>query len=548
MDPPDKKRAQPSNSDSDATPSKRRQMSSDAAGTAGQQPATASAHPTAVTAAAAAPIAAPAEGSSSMSAGPAVSVSAVTRLSPAERCPSDPLSVALSFLDSRDFAAAIRVCHHWQRTAELQSAWPEFSVERLISGLIQDENYWSQSRSVRVTVDHLSAGALERAAQSAKWRRLTEVCLLFARRPESLNHVAQLPHLQSLHVSGISLDDVAEAFGSMAPRLQALNSESHSVVRVVQSHPHLLANLRVLVLDKIEEIDGRALLPLHQLEYLQLRRVDWFSRDLLLAIRRLSVEHRLRHAALLISLGGTAADVTLLTAELSGSDGDLAAAGLFSLQLSGCFTEQSCDALMCLPALQQLSWSVDLYTADGDSNASQPPLQPLSPLRKLRLDWTGSDVVALARLLQRVAARAPQLQELSLGFGRLPWGPESLQRLRSLLVLEVSLCALPLSLVRMLAALPLFSELIFQEERIYHPDVQLTVDTLRCIAESRSWRLIRLIGHHHRPLLALPGDVDARLAERLADFRVQVEWHSHTICHRLIISADDTVTWPQTEM
>lgn len=71
---------------------------------------------------------------------------------------------------------------------------------------------------------------------------------------------------------------------------------------------------------------------------------------------------------------------------------------------------------------------------------------------------------------------------------------------------------------------------------------------LRMIAESRSWRLIRLIGRSVRPLLTLPGDVDAQLAERLANFRVQVEWHSHTICYRLIISAGDTVTWAQTAM
>jgi hypothetical protein len=99
-----------------------------------------------------------------------------------------------------------------------------------------------------------------------------------------------------------------------------------------------------------------------------------------------------------------------------------------------------------------------------------------------------------------------------------------------------------------LAALPLFTELVLQQLHRQLYAFKLTVETLRCIAKSSTWRLIRLVGRYDQPLLTLPNDVDAHLAERLADFRVQVEWHSHTICHRLIISADDTVTWAQTAM
>ena len=153
MDPSDKKRAQPPNSDSVTTPlSKRRQPSSDETGT-DQQSAAASAYPTG-------PTAAPAV-ADSVAAGH--SVSAASRLSPAERCPLDPLSVVLSFLGSRDFPAGSRVCRHWRRTAELQSAWPEFSVERLISGLIEDEDHRPQSRSVHSD----QQGTLERLAQSS---------------------------------------------------------------------------------------------------------------------------------------------------------------------------------------------------------------------------------------------------------------------------------------------------------------------------------------------------------------------------------------------
>ena len=195
-----------------------------------------------------------------------------------------------------------------------------------------------------------------------------------------------------------------------------------------------------------------------------------------------------------------------------------------------------------------LNWLVDRYTADGDSSVGQSPVQSPSPLQKLRLDWKSSDVVALARLLQRVAARAPQLQELSLGEGRLPWGPESLQRMRSLRVLEVSVGALPLSLVRTLAALPLFTQLVVWRHSRRAPPFQLSAEAQRCIAESPSWRLIRLIDTLSVPQLTLPNDVDARLAERLGCFRVQVEWRGRTTSHQLTIGADGTVTWLQTAM
>jgi hypothetical protein len=544
MDPSDKKRAQPSNFDSAAAPpSKRRQMSSDAAGASDQQSAAASAHPMAVAAAAADPTA-----TQAVVAPPTLtcsSDSAASRLSPAERCDQDSLSVALSFLDAADFAAAGRVCRHWQRAAELQSAWPEFSVERLISGLVEDERHWTQSRSVRVNADQVGANALERLAQSPKWRRLSELHLngVFSSqstRLVQLSQVVQLPHLRSLRLEWVRMD-MAAGFGSLAPRLQALNCEGPEHQTVIQPHLHLLTNLRVLVLD---DVDGRALLPLHQLEYLQLHYASFVSHDLLLAIRRLSARHRLRHLSL--TSNKTVLDLNPLVAELSGADSGLAPAALVSIHLRD-LSDESRSALLSLPSLTRLHWMSRTFIRTAvDHGQSSPP----SSLRQLHLDFDWKGRGDAVQLLQQAAVRAPQLRELHMR--RLPPSFDHLIRpLRSLRLLEIALSEsseLSPELLQALASLPLFTELMVWKYGYHWQPIssQLTSDTLRFIVESPSWRLIRLVDHCRCPELTLPGDVDAQLAERLADFRVQVEWRGRTTSHRLTIGADGTAMWQQT--
>jgi len=479
-----------------------------------------------------------------MSAGPAVSVSAASRLSPAARCPSDPLSVALSFLGSRDFAAASRVSRHWRRAAELQSAWPEFSVQSLISGLIEDEYHWTQSRSARVRAHHVRAGALERFAQSPKWRRLSELHVngnTWAGEIElSLSQVAQLPQLQSLCLKNLILSDVAAAFSSLAPRLQALKCHSGA-----ESHLHLLTNLRVLTLPLV---DGQALLPLHQLEYLQLHDFDAFSRDRLLAIRRLSVQHRLRHLSLITSYRRAEVNIETLFAELDGADAGLAPAALVSIRVFGMLSEASRSALLSLPNLTRLHWhgnaAVRESTAPSQSSLSPSP----SPLQQLHLDFDLNGRGDAVQLLQQAAVRAPQLRELHMRCLP-PSFAQLIRPLRSLRLLDIELSessSLPPELAQSLASLPLFTELVVREE-IWRPrPFQLTLATLRCIAESRSWRLISVLGWPDPPLLTLPDDVDAQLAEQLADFRVLCGWHCGTSRHRLVTAADGSATWQQT--
>jgi len=263
--------------------------------------------------------------------------------------------VVCSFLHLGDFAAASRACRLWRSAAGLQSAWPELSVERLINGLINNQYSWIHSRSVRVDADRLSDGVLERLAQSAKWRRLTELHLDgYPNKSVSLSQVAQLQHLQSLRLERVRLADVAAGFSSLAPRLLALKCESIGDAAAVHSHLHLLVNLRALALDRLTKIDGQALLPLHQLEYLQLRDINSLSHSLLLAIRRLSVQHRLRQLSI-TSYTRPALDLDPLVAELSGADGGLAPAALATIRLRCELSDAAPSALLSLPNLTRLN-------------------------------------------------------------------------------------------------------------------------------------------------------------------------------------------------
>jgi hypothetical protein len=237
-----------------------------------------------------------------------------------------------------------------------------------------------------------------------------------------------------------------------------------------------------------------------------------------------------------------ALDLTVLTSELSDADSGLAPASLLSIRLGGSLSAASRSALLLLPSLTRLDWRgrVPASKSTAPSQSSLPP----SPLQQLHLDFD-SDHGGAVELLQQAAIRAPQLRGLRVA--RPPPSFDQLIRpLRSLRLLDVTLSqsSLPPELVQSLATLPLFTELVVREESLW--PFELTAETLRCIAESRSWRLVRLIGRHERPLLTLPVDVNTQLAERLVDFRVQGEWHSGTSEQRLMISADGAATWQQT--
>jgi len=168
---------------------------------------------------------------------------------------------------------------------------------------------------------------------------------------------------------------------------------------------------------------------------------------------------------------------------------------------------------------------------------------PLSPLQRLDEKF---DCDRGVQFLQQAALRAPHLQELHVS--RLPTSFDQLIRpLRGLRLLYIALLessSLSTELLQSLASLPLFSELVVRQRFCRPLPFELTLETLRCIAGSRSWRLIRLIGHSVSSQLTLPNDVDAHLAERLADFRVQIEW---TGAFQLARS-DGKVVWKRTSL
>jgi hypothetical protein len=270
----------------------------------------------------------------------------------------------------------------------------------------------------------------------------------------------------------------------------------------------------------------------------------------------MSVQHRLRHLSLTsFSSSSSALDLDLLVAELSGADSGIASAALVSIHLNCSLFAASRSALLLLPNLTRLDWSNDSVIRENSLPTQQqppPPRSPPSPSPLERLHLGFMDDAGVEDLLQQAALRAPRLSELRLG--RLPSSFRQLiGRLRSLRVLNIALVDATSpsgKSMQSLATLPLFSELVARGYlSVLQPmTFKITLETLRCIAESRSWRLIRQIGWLVPPQLALPTDVDAQLAERLADFRVLVEWRGRTTSHRLVIGAGGTVAWRQTEM
>ena len=179
-------------------------------------------------------------------------------------------------------------------------------------------------------------------------------------------------------------------------------------------------SLRLLVMD------DQMLLQLHQLESLQLRYSD-FQRDPLLAIRRLSVQHRLRHLSLTPVLeriwlpssrtfDTSPLDLNALVSELSGAHSGLAPAALVSIRLDSDLSEVSCSALLSLPNLTRLDWNCDaIFSESAVPSQSSLPLSP-SPLQQLHLDFEHRKWDGAVELLQEAAIdiHAPQLRELHL--------------------------------------------------------------------------------------------------------------------------------------
>jgi hypothetical protein len=258
------------------------------------------------------------------------------------------------------------------------------------------------------------------------------------------------------------------------------------------------------------------------------------------------VQHQLRHLSL-TSYTNSPPHLHPLVVELSGADSGLAPAALASIHVFGKLSEASHSALLSLPSLTRLHWK-DAAAVSQSPAPSQSSLPP-SPLQRLHLHFDYGEDGGAAHLLQLAAVRAPQLRELRMG--HLPPSFDELVRpLRSLRLLDIEPSeSLPLSqeLLQSLASLPLFNELIVRQHAWQSTTFELTAETIRSIAESPSWCLTRLVGGStHSLQITQPDDVDARLAEQLADFRVRSEWDGQATSHWLVIGADGSAAWQQT--
>jgi hypothetical protein len=288
--------------------------------------------------------------------------------------------------------------------------------------------------------------------------------------------------------------DVEAGILPLAPQLHDFSShDCTNVTDALLPHLHLFVELRALSLEFEGPLDGISLLPLHRLQYLMVQSHNLLDRSVWLAVRRLSVQQRLRHVVLW-SHHQTPWDANFVGSELSAPDAGLAPVELTTLVLIACLKTASIPMLMSLPHLTHLSLSCDLSTNlhGNPFNDPLPPLPPSLPVSPLQILRVYMGCRRANGLLVQAAARAPQLRSLNLHRLHERTVPLLLhmQQLRDLRLEGVSLTEEQLPLVRSLASLPLFTRLTLQPAPygLLSQHHRLTVGMRRAIGESHSWR------------------------------------------------------------
>ena len=283
--------------------------------------------------------------------------------SPAQRCIPDHLSVALSYLSSSEFAAAVSTCCSWHAAGELLSAWPERApmtmpgaaadafIHRSWSAYFRqlqryDRGALASARSLFAVAGGAKPGApwqisaeqfIPAAACSTRiWRHATEATLgntsLWRANPEgfraALMAVAALPRIKLICLASEFVEiDANDAFALLAPKLEALVCPDYSAPQWLNSIAQL-THLRILsVWVPFTANPPLMLRGLHCLEHLSLtshededewddeddehqfeRRADAFATQLGGTLRTLSVKHALRSCHLSISGHGALFD------------------------------------------------------------------------------------------------------------------------------------------------------------------------------------------------------------------------------------------------
>ena len=384
----------------------------------------------------------------------------------------DCLSLSFSFLKIREFARAMRCSQAWLAVGRKRTAWPRTCIDTIWRSVEAASFDLSGARRASVNVNRTSGRrGLQRACHSPVWSQLADIHIwsgkTFHRQQQQqqqqvrtklhdddvLRAIFRLPlKALNLGLTRPSCQMVHECFTRISSTLECLISNEPTMA--VVGSLHLLVHLSALVIKvhrdgaPVQPIGSgpasqlaRALSVLHELQSLHYddRNVDalmWVApvqlrpdqeqtspvteaREVLTAVRKLSVEHRLRNLSIhwRSSVVACRADVLDLS--------PLGDAPLTEVQLDTYVpTAANLLALVALPALCRLTWRCCMtLLADVIQHAAPPP-QQASALRSLRLHHHESDQTALYPLVgQGVlawwAACAPALQQLNVSGARM---------------------------------------------------------------------------------------------------------------------------------
>ncbi len=207
---------------------------------------------------------------------PAAQLPPQLQSSPAQRCHPDPLSIALSFLDSTDFANAARACRQWAVASCRKTAWPQPSVAQLADFSVEPGRLLRQG-FIRGSLQSPLIRTLDNVMRSGARSSITALSLRQAfmshkKAATLLQHASQLPALHFLSLSChptilALLNDEAKRCGSLqALRIDFIFSPDFLPFIRLQS------NLRALSIDVYShrEVFEAPLASLTQLEYLTL--------------------------------------------------------------------------------------------------------------------------------------------------------------------------------------------------------------------------------------------------------------------------------------
>lgn len=210
----------------------------------------------------------------------------------------DCLSIALSFLDTRDFLRAVRTSKRWYDARLKRSAWPlQLNVTAIIRSM-QEANNESRRQLLMKSPDKLKQMQSQVVARNM-WRHVLEVEIVTRGKLPLLAPLAtDFPSMAALTIdkSKASAEDTQALYAAVAPRLQSLRLFGCGY----ELHRNLaqLTSLRVLVLTW-RLIAPVALAQLKQLQYLHMD-IDFelATPTLMCVVRWLSTVHQLRSLSL----------------------------------------------------------------------------------------------------------------------------------------------------------------------------------------------------------------------------------------------------------